>query len=152
MPTTLTDAQLNKLISQGSKFRRSNLGIAIGTLLALPTVYTLGKEVHKSITMPRKIERSRDNMMSFYPQLKEYSKKDVDKYFNSLAEIAPMTATSPALAGAFVQKSLEAGGVDTRMMADVLDVEKRRGETTAPNVQKAFGESVAKTVAGSVIG
>jgi hypothetical protein len=121
-------------------------------LMGLPAVYTLGKQVYSGLTFPGKLEKSREQIYSFYPQLKEYPKEDINKYFNTLAELAPNTAASPALAGIFVQRSLELGGVDPRSINDLLAVEEAGWGRKAINIQKAFGEGVAKSLGGALIG
>lgn len=121
-------------------------------IMGLPAIYALGKQLHAGLTLSGKLEKSKEQIYSFYPQLKEYPKEDINKYFDTLAELAPNTAASPALAGIFVQRSLELGGVDPRSINDLLAVEEAGWGKKTINIQKAFGEGVAKSVGGALIG
>jgi hypothetical protein len=128
------------------------LGYGLLAGVALPALYSVGKDVAGSLLLPGKVEKSRDDMDKYYPQLKEYNQKDVNLYFDSLKSIAPQTASSPALAGAFVQRALEAGGVDAKMMGDIINVEEFRVGRQMPQIGKSFGESVAKYMGQAVVG
>lgn len=128
------------------------LGVGLLSAMAIPAIYEVSKDLSGKILLPGKIDQAKGDMEKYYPQLKEYDKRDVTMYFDSLKSIAPLTATSPALAGAFVQRALEAGGIDAKMMGDVINIEEFKTGREMPIIGKSFGESVAKYMGQAVVG
>jgi hypothetical protein len=112
--------------------------LAIGSLatLALSTIL-------KPIIRQAQIGQSYDKLIEKNPILAEKDQNQVKDYFNVIKTFSPKAASNPLVAGALVNKMMEFGGVDHKLVQDIAAIESgieaiNPFETLATSATKAF--------------
>jgi hypothetical protein len=112
------------------KIAAGPMGEAVGALFAgaskplINTIMALGigaaaKEmIVDPILSSMRIQDSYNNMRSVTPQLAGKTDKEIVDYFNVVKTFSPKAASNPLVAGALVNKMLEFGGVDHKLVQD----------------------------------
>ena len=86
-----------------------------------------------------------DDMMKKNPMLSDYDKKDTKDYFGVVKTFSPKSASSPLVAGALVNKMIQFGGVDHKIVQDLVNIES--------NVNKPGALSdLVKGTSGAIVG
>ena len=115
------------------------LGLALGGFGAMA-----GKEAIVDPLIKRhQISASYDQMSEKVPQLAEKDQEKMKDYFNVVKTFSPTAASNPLVAGALVNKMMEFGGVDHKLVQDLSSIESGLAR---PSVVQAAGEAAAKTV------
>jgi len=70
-----------------------------------------------------KAKQSYKLMAEKYPALKEKDPDQVKDYFNVIKTFSPKAATNPLVAGALVNKMIEFGGVDHKLVQDISSIQ-----------------------------
>ena len=105
-----------------------------------------GKELIVDPLMRRsKIKKSFKDMTSKVPQLAEKDPEDMKDYFGVVKTFSPKAASNPLVAGALVNKMMEFGGVDHKLVQDISAIEQG---LQRPSVIQSVTEAAAKSVAG----
>jgi len=106
-----------------------------------------GKEVIVDpLIQSMKIKNSYDLMTKKVPQLAEKDQEQLKDYFNVIKTFSPRTASNPLVAGHLVNKMIEFGGVDHKLVQDIAAIES--GFTPTRIIQTAL-EAGAKAAAGA---
>lgn len=107
----------------------------------------VGKElIVDPIIESRKIKKSFAAMTKKVPQLAEKDQEQLKDYFNVVKTFSPRTASNPLVAGHLVNKMIEFGGVDHKLVQDIAAIQ---AGLTTPKVTQTALEAGAKAVAGS---
>lgn len=88
-----------------------------------------------------KARKSFGELSKYTPQLAEADQEKMRDYFNVIKTYSPHAASNPLVAGAIVNKMMEFGGVDHKLIQDLTNIQSNR-----PNL-----ESI-KTMVGGGIG
>lgn len=64
-----------------------------------------------------------DEMKKKVPILEEYPDEQVKDYYNVVKTFSPKAATNPLVAGALVNKMIQFGGVDHKLVQDIANIE-----------------------------
>lgn len=88
-----------------------------------------------------------DDMVKKNPMLSEYNKGDVKDYFNVVKAFSPKSAASPLVAGALVNKMIQFGGVDHKIVQDLVNIESN---TNKPETLSNLVGGVSKAVTGVI--
>jgi len=138
-----------KIMGKG-KGKKKAFDIAKGDLMPYAVIGAgalAGKEVVVDpIIQATKIKRSYDAMTKKVPQLAEKDQEQLKDYFNVVKTFSPRTASNPLVAGHLVNKMIEFGGVDHKLVQDIASIEA--GLTPTKIVPGAL-EAGAKAVAGA---
>ena len=78
-----------------------------------------------------------DTMLSKIPQLSEYPEQEVKDYYSVVKTFSPKAAANPLVAGTLVNKMLQFGGVDHKLVQDIASIEGDHGDILADIVSKA---------------
>ena len=70
-----------------------------------------------------KVRKSKKELYKKYPNLKHEDPKKVKDYFNVVKQYSPHAAANPLVAGSLVNKMVQFGGVDHKMVQDLVDIE-----------------------------
>lgn len=117
--------------------------------IALPVAGTaaaglFGKELIVDPLIRRsKIKKSFNSMIKSVPQLEEKDQKQMKEYFNVVKTFSPKAASNPLVAGALVNKMMEFGGVDHKLVQDIASIEKG---LERPSIIQSSAEAAAKTM------
>jgi len=143
---SLVKVQGGKAASKGQTIGKSLKGAGLGVAgLGAGTVVT--KEVLVDpIVEANRINKSFDAMAKKVPQLAEKDKEDLRDYFGVIKTFSPKAASNPLVAGHLVNKMIEFGGVDHKLVQDIAAIQS--GLTT-PKVTQTALEAGAKAIAGS---
>jgi len=71
-----------------------------------------------------------NKMTEKYPELKEKDPDKVKDYFQVIESFSPKAATNPLVAGALVNKMIEFGGVDHKLVQDIANIQSALPLTT----------------------
>ena len=103
---------------------QSPVGVAVGGALTLLTAGALAKElIIDPISEKMKLDKSYKDMFVKVPQLKEMNPEQVRDYFDVVKTFSPHTASNPIVAGHIVNKMMEFGGVDHKLVQDLMDMQ-----------------------------
>lgn len=82
-------------------------------------------------------------MQEKVPSLKERDPEQVKDYFNVIQTFSPKAATNPLVAGALVNKMMEFGGVDHKLVQDISSIQTGLNQTPAmQDLRSAAARSV----------
>jgi hypothetical protein len=73
-----------------------------------------------------KINSSFNKMIGKTPQLEEADQEKVRDYFDVIKTYSPHAAANPLVAGALVNKMMEFGGVDHKLVQDLINIQSGR--------------------------
>lgn len=76
------------------------------------------------------IARSKSKMGDFIPMVEQEDEKLVSDYFNVVKQFSPKAAANPLVAGALVNKMLQFGGVDHKLVQDLAKIQKDSTKVT----------------------
>jgi hypothetical protein len=83
------------------------------------------------------IMKSKHDMMKLTPSLRDEDEKIVKNYFNVVKTFSPKAASNPLVAGALVNKMIQFGGVDHKLVQDLAKMQKDSG-TRGDNLSSAM--------------
>lgn len=89
----------------------------------------------------KKIKSSFDTMQKKVPQLQGKDKKQIKDYFDVVKTYSPKAAANPLVAGALVNKMVEFGGVDHKLVQDLAEIESG---IARPSIVRTGIEAAAK--------
>ena len=92
------------------------------------------------------INKSFQAMPSKVPQLMDKNPQEIRDYFDVVKMFSPKAASNPLVAGALVNKMMEFGGVDHKLVQDISSLENG-GLSKLPMVDRVIESSV-----GSMLG
>jgi hypothetical protein len=98
------------------------------------------------ITQSNKIKNSYEMMQEKVPQLAEKDQDQMKDYFEVIKTFSPTAASNPLVAGALVNKMMEFGGVDHKLVQDLASIQ---AGVARPSVVEAVTQSAAKSLAGA---
>jgi len=103
-----------------------------------------GKEIiYNPIAEKVRTNNAFNTMSLKVPQLQGKDKKEIKEYFNVVKTFSPTAASNPLVAGALVNKMMEFGGVDHKLVQDIAAIEKG---LERPSIVQSATESAAKTL------
>lgn len=103
-----------------------------------------GKElVYDPIKSKSKISKSLEQLSSKVPQLAEKDPNQVKEYFDVVKTFSPKAASNPLVAGALVNKMMEFGGVDHKLVQDIAAIESG---LQRPSIIQSATEAAAKSI------
>jgi len=95
-------------------------GVAIGGL-------ALGKEILLDpLVQQAKMNESYSQLHKYTPQLQEADQDKIRDYFDVIKTYSPNAAANPLVAGALVNKMIEFGGVDHKLVQDMINIQSGR--------------------------
>jgi len=108
-----------------------------------------GKElIVDPLVEKNKINTSFKIMQKKIPQLAEADQEQMKDYFNVVKTFSPKAASNPLVAGALVNKMMQFGGVDHKLVQDLSAIQAGMPQ---PKVAPTVVESVSKAVATPII-
>ena len=78
-----------------------------------------------------------NTMMKKIPQLTEYPENEVKDFYGVVKTFSPRAASNPLVAGALVNKMLQFGGVDHKLVQDIANLEGEKKDILSDLVSKA---------------
>lgn len=123
-----------------------NWALPIGA--GLTGVAVFKESIVDPIMEASRIKKSFNALKEKVPALAEKDQKQMQQYFNVVKTYSPKSASNPLVAGALVNKMMEFGGVDHKLVQDISAIEQglqrnRVGQTVA--------EGAAKAIAGATV-
>lgn len=107
-----------------------------------------GRElVYNPIKEGIEINRSFKAMKDKVPQLQEKDDDKIKDYFQVIKQYSPKAAANPLVAGALVNKMMEFGGVDHKLVQDIVSIESGLA-STQPSIFGTATTTAAKTLSG----
>lgn len=98
------------------------------------------------ITLNNKIKNSYEQMEQKVPQLAEKDQDQIKDYFEVVKTFSPKAASNPLVAGALVNKMMEFGGVDHKLVQDLASIQAGSGR---PSVVESVMQSAAKSLSAA---
>lgn len=133
--------------SAGIKSFFKNWGPAIGLgAMGVSAAAGVGEKVVGAIKLNKDQKNAYTNMFKKVPQLREYSKQDVDDYYGVVKQYAPEMAANPLVAGNLVNKMIQFGGVDSALIGELTKATKNLASGPS-GAGEHFQTGIAKTVA-----
>ena len=104
-----------------------------------------GKElVVDPLVEANRIKKSFEAMTEKVPQLAEQDQETLRDYFNVVKTYSPKAASNPLVAGSLVNKMIQFGGVDHKLVQDIGAIQ---AGVSPPKVVPTVLETAARTVA-----
>ena len=142
--TTIKNAP--KYTSKIRSFITGPLKDALLTTALLGGSAVAGKElIFEPIKKNRDIKRSFASMSEKVPQLAEKDPDQIQDYFSVVKTFSPKVASNPLVAGALVNKMIEFGGIDHKLVQDISAIESGLAR---PSLTGGMVESAAKSIVG----
>jgi len=158
---SITDVEHGELCKVALKFKDITKGLEtlggkrqkiinlLGGLALLGGGVYAGKEaVIDPLVQAVKINKSFKAMAQKVPQLADQDQKQMKDYFNVIKTFSPKAASNPLVAGALVNKMMQFGGVDHKLVQDISAIQAGLPQ---PRVAPTVVESVAKAVGSAAI-
>ena len=102
-----------------------NLAVGVGALgIGANAAVSVGDALISPLAQNAKVEYSRRMMLSKTPSLRQEDSKMVKDYFNVVKQFSPKAAANPLVAGALVNKMIQFGGVDHKLVQDLAKIQK----------------------------
>ena len=115
-------------------------------IAAAGAIGVAGKElIYDPIKRRSDIKNSFNLMSEKVPQLAEKNQTDMQDYFNVVKTFSPKAASNPLVAGALVNKMMEFGGVDHKLVQDISAIE---AGMQRPSTIQQITEATAKSLVG----
>jgi len=106
----------------------------------------VGKElVYDPIKSRHDIKKSYNEMAEKVPSLAEKDQNKIQDYFSVVKTFSPKAASNPLVAGALVNKMMEFGGVDHKLVQDISAIESG---LVRPSMTGTMSESAVKSIIG----
>ena len=121
----------------------------IMSAVGLAGLATLTKELIVDPIMEKsKINKSFEEMTQKVPQLAEKDQDQLRDYFDVVKTYSPRAASNPLVAGALVNKMMEFGGVDHKLVQDIgaIEANKETPNMTAKMLESATGAAITGAV------
>jgi len=126
-----------------------NLRKGLFTAALLGTGAAATKEILVDpIIEKNKIDKSFKAMTDKVPQLAEADQEKMKDYFSVVKTFSPKAASNPLVAGALVNKMMQFGGVDHKLVQDISAIQAGLPQS---KVTPAVFESVAKNVGSAAV-
>ena len=109
-------------LSAGGRVARD----VISTIGLTALAATLGHDLYSRVKQQSDIEGSMKTMINKVPALKEADVETVKDYFDVVRTFSPRSASNPLVAGALVNKMIQFGGVDHKLVQDIASMEAPR--------------------------
>jgi len=93
-----------------------------------------------------KIKKSFGQLKAKVPQLQEKDEEDIKDYFNVVKTFSPRAASNPLVAGALVNKMMEFGGVDHKLVQDISAIQAGMAR---PKIVDTAIQAAAKTLSAA---
>jgi len=128
-----------------------NVGEYGGGVFAGLAAAALAKElIVDPISGAMQTGNSYNQLMQKTPQLQSQDPGVVKDYFNIIKTYSPKVAANPMVAGALINKMIEFGGVDHKLIMDLMDMQSKVPPMAIPLMMsagtKALGEFKAPSV------
>lgn len=92
-----------------------------------------------------KTDNSFEQMQIKVPQLAEKDQEKLKDYFGVIKTFSPKAASNPLVAGHLVNKMMEFGGVDHKLIQDLSSIESG---LSRPSLTQSIAETAAKSMVG----
>ena len=96
----------------------------IGTAIAGIAGVGALEAIARPISQEAKIILSRRKLDEYSPNLKDVPKKEIDDYFSVVKTFSPKAAANPVVAASLVNKMVQFGGVDHKLVQDLAKINK----------------------------
>jgi hypothetical protein len=120
---------ISKFMANAGKAMNTTAGKVLAAGSAATGLLTAGyltKELAVDpIVQSIKLKNSYDQLMKKTPQLQSQDPETVKDYFNIVKTYSPAVAANPIVAGALVNKMIEFGGVDHKLIMDLLEMQQK---------------------------
>ena len=118
----------------------------------VPTLALLGgvgittkQMVIDPLIQKHKVDKSFSLMQAKVPQLMDKDPQQIRDYFDVVKTFSPKSASNPLVAGALVNKMMEFGGVDHKLVQDLNNIEgSDRGESMLDKMVQTAMSAVTK--------
>jgi hypothetical protein len=126
----LAAVSANSLIAKFGRgiktFASEKLVPALGITSSALVAGALAKElVVDPVLNKLKTNESYQNLLAKTPQLADEDPERVRDYFNIVKEYSPHAAANPYVAGAIVNKMIQFGGVDHKLVEDMMSIQEK---------------------------
>lgn len=142
-----SDPKLGVVKNVGRSIKDVNIFNALKVIAIGGAAGVAGKELAIDPFLDkRKINKSFEAMSSKVPQLQGKDPEQVKDYFNVVRTFSPKAASNPLVAGALVNKMMEFGGVDHKLVQDIAAIQ---AGVSSPGIARTGLEGAVKTIAGA---
>lgn len=107
----------------------------LGTLAGIGTL--IGSQAAGKAGSIIKSYSAYDKMMEKMPSLSEFPEDQVKDFYSVVKTFSPKAASNPLVAGALVNKMLQFGGVDHKLVQDIAGLEADKKDILSDIVTKA---------------
>lgn len=135
------EAFLGLLTENANKIGLSRSGQAIkevAQILGLAGLTSIiGMQAAGKIDQTIKSKTAYDTMLKKLPQLNDYPQDEVRDFYSVVKTFSPKAASNPLVAGALVNKMLQFGGVDHKLVQDIANIEGEHKDIFSDIISKA---------------
>jgi hypothetical protein len=139
----LSDGEFTNLMEDSFKTKpfdsfKKNIFNNSGAVTAGIAAGVVGKEgIVDPLIQRQKMNKSYSELSKYTPQLQEVDQNKIRDYFQIIKTYAPNAAANPLVAGAIVNKINEFGGVDHKLILDLLNMQS--GKSNMESVKTLVG-------------
>ena len=127
--------------------RKPNIGETIGQNIhklwpapvAIASLFALKEGIVDPLVQSHQIQKSYEQLSEKVPQLAEVDQKTIRDYFDVIKTYSPQSAANPLVAGALVNKMMEFGGVDHKLVQDIINIQSGKRGTEAVKTMISTG-------------
>lgn len=126
-------ANLRKTVTDVGSAAQAAAAVGITGLLA----EAIGREAKKAID----VAHTEKNLIAVNPELAQYDQSKVKDYFDVVKLYSPQAARNPLVAGQLVNKMIQFGGVDHKLVQDIAGLEEKSRSNVGDHLGMMMGFS-----------
>jgi len=119
------------------------IGFGGGAVAGLSAAYMAKELVTDPLISTIQINNSYKKLMEKTPQLQSQDPAVIKDYFNIIKSYSPKVASNPMVAGALINKMIEFGGVDHKLIMDLMDMQSKVPTMAIPLLIGAGAKTLA---------
>lgn len=144
-----TAAELLKELEQTAKHSKNSYDSPIHTGLKALGIAAIGGTLADELVRRARhglaMRTAYDDMIKKNPMLSEYPKEEVEDYYSVIKTFSPKAAANPLVAGALVNKMIQFGGVDHKLVQDIANIQGPQKDVLVEIAAKAGGAWASPT-------
>ena len=99
--------------------------------VTIASAFAIKEGLVDPLVQNNRIQKSYEQLSEKVPQLAEADQDKIRDYFDVIKTYSPHSAANPLVAGALVNKMMEFGGVDHKLVQDLINIQSGKGNMEA---------------------
>jgi len=134
---------MGKVMSGAGKAINKTMEYGTGAAILATTGYMAKEMLVDPIVNTIQINNSYKKLIEKTPQLQSQDPNVIKDYFNIIKTYSPKAASNPLVAGALINKMVEFGGIDHKLVMDLMDMQAKVPNIAVPAILAAGAKTMA---------